>query len=142
MELILESTELSSMPEAAQKILQQFDNVRIFVLSGNLGAGKTTLIKELCQQIGYSGNISSPTFSIINEYGTDKKTIYHMDLYRLEDIHEALEIGIEEYLYSGSYCFIEWAEVIIPILPLPFVVIEINTVSECSRNIYVKKIEG
>lgn len=142
MELILESTELSSMPEAAQKILQQFDNVRIFVLSGNLGAGKTTLIKELCQQIGYSGNVSSPTFSIINEYGTDKKTIYHMDLYRLEDIHEALEIGIEEYLYSGSYCFIEWAEVIIPILPLPFVVIEINTVSECSRNIYVKKIEG
>ncbi len=142
MELILESTELLSMPEAAQKILQQFDNVRIFVLSGNLGAGKTTLIKELCQQIGYSGNVSSPTFSIINEYGTDKKTIYHMDLYRLEDIHEALEIGIEEYLYSGSYCFIEWAEVIIPILPLPFVVIEINTVSECSRNIYVKKIEG
>lgn len=142
MELILESTELSSMPEAAQKILQQFDNVRIFVLSGNLGAGKTTLIKELCQQIGYSGNVSSPTFSIINEYGMDKKTIYHMDLYRLEDIHEALEIGIEEYLYSGSYCFIEWAEVIIPILPLPFVVIEINTVSECSRNIYVKKIEG
>jgi tRNA threonylcarbamoyladenosine biosynthesis protein TsaE len=142
MELILESTELSSMPEAAQKILQQFDNVRIFVLSGNLGAGKTTLIKELCQQVGYSGNVSSPTFSIINEYGTDKKTIYHMDLYRLEDIHEALEIGIEEYLYSGSYCFIEWAEVIIPILPLPFVVIEINTVFESSRNIYVKKIEG
>lgn len=65
-----------------------------------------------------------------------------MDLYRLEDIDEALEIGIEEYLYSGSYCFIEWAEVIIPILPLPFVVIEINTVSELSRNIYVKKIEG
>lgn len=142
MELILESTELSSMPEAAQKILQQFDNVRIFVLSGNLGAGKTTLIKKLCQQAGYSGNVSSPTFSIINEYGTDKKTIYHMDLYRLEDIDEALEIGIEEYLYSGSYCFIEWAEVIIPILPLPFVVIEINTVSELSRNIYVKKIEG
>jgi tRNA threonylcarbamoyladenosine biosynthesis protein TsaE len=142
MELILESTELSSMPEAAQTILQQFDNVRIFVLSGNLGAGKTTLIKELCQQAGYSGNVSSPTFSIINEYGTDKKTIYHMDLYRLEDIDEALEIGIEEYLYSGSYCFIEWAEVIIPILPLPFVVIEINTVSELSRNIYVKKIEG
>jgi tRNA threonylcarbamoyladenosine biosynthesis protein TsaE len=142
MELILESTELSSMPEAAQKILQQFDNVRIFVLSGNLGAGKTTLIKELCQQIGYSGNVSSPTFSIINEYGMDKKTIYHMDLYRLEDIHEALEIGIEEYLYSGSYCFIEWAEVIIPILPLPFVIIEIDTVSESNRNIYIKKIEG
>ncbi|MBK8621021.1 MAG: tRNA (adenosine(37)-N6)-threonylcarbamoyltransferase complex ATPase subunit type 1 TsaE [Saprospiraceae bacterium] len=142
MELILTSTELSSVPGAAEKILKEFAGDRIFILSGNLGAGKTTLVQALCRHLGYSGNVSSPTFSIINEYGIENKTIYHMDLYRLEDIDEALEIGIEEYLYSGSYCFIEWAEVIIPILPLPFVVIEINTENEQSRNMTVKKIEG
>ena len=110
------SHNIDDLPQLAFEILKDCDDSKIFVFYGNLGAGKTTLIKTLCHQLGYTEEVTSPTFSLVNHYKTEITDIYHMDLYRLKDEEEALEIGIEEYLYSGAYCFIEWPQVIIPLL--------------------------
>ena len=97
-------------------ILSSFSN-RIIAISGDLGSGKTTLIKKLCAKLGVKDVVSSPTFPIINEYISDSgKKIFHFDFYRLNSIHEALDIGSDLYLNSGSYCFIEWPELIITLL--------------------------
>ena len=97
-------------------ILSSFSN-RVFAISGNLGSGKTTLIKNFCACLGVKDLVSSPTFPIINEYICNSgKKIFHFDFYRLNTIQEALDIGSELYLNSGSYCFIEWPELIIPLL--------------------------
>ena len=97
-------------------LLSSFSN-RVFAISGNLGSGKTTLIKNLCAHLGVNEVVSSPTFPIINEYiSTSGKKIFHFDFYRLNTIKEALDIGSDLYLNSGYYCFIEWPELIIPLL--------------------------
>lgn len=97
-------------------ILSSFSN-RIIAISGDLGSGKTTLIKNLCAQLGVKDVVSSPTFPIINEYISDSgQKIFHFDFYRLKSIHEALDIGSDLYLNSGFYCFIEWPELIITLL--------------------------
>ena len=97
-------------------IFSSFSN-RIFAISGNLGSGKTTLIKYLCAHLGVNEVVSSPTFPIINEYISDSgQKIFHFDFYRLNSIQEALDIGTDSYLNSGCYCFIEWPELIIPLL--------------------------
>lgn len=87
-------------------------NKKIFFLNGNLGVGKTTLVKEFVRHLGYKKNVISPTYSIVNEYTTNKITIFHIDLYRLETLHDILDCGIEEYLYSGYYCFVEWSKLL------------------------------
>ena len=97
-------------------ILSSFSN-RVFAITGNLGSGKTTLIKNFCAYLGVKDLVSSPTFPIINEYVCNSgQKIFHFDFYRLNTIQEALDIGSELYLNSGSYCFIEWPELIIPLL--------------------------
>tara|TARA_B100000579_G_C22842904_1_gene862623 strand:+ start:3195 stop:3608 length:414 start_codon:yes stop_codon:yes gene_type:complete len=97
-------------------ILSSFSN-RVFAITGNLGSGKTTLIKNFCAYLGVKDLVSSPTFPIINEYICNSgEKIFHFDFYRLNTIQEALDIGSELYLNSGSYCFIEWPELIIPLL--------------------------
>jgi tRNA threonylcarbamoyladenosine biosynthesis protein TsaE len=83
-----------------------------------MGSGKTTLIKEICHQLGVTDTMSSPTYGLVNEYHTSsKKLIYHFDLYRIKDLAECLDIGMEEYLYSGNYCFIEWPDVAKQLMP-------------------------
>jgi len=102
---------------------------RIVLLEGDLGAGKTTLVKQMIRHMGSEDKGSSPSFSIINEYRTvSGDPVYHMDLYRIEDQEEALNIGIEEYLYSGCYCFIEWPGVIDGMIDGPYhhILIEIQ----------------
>lgn len=89
----------------------------MFTLTGDLGAGKTTFVAEFCRQIEISDEPSSPTFSIVNEYRGPELLVFHIDCYRLEDIEEALAIGFEDYLERGDYCFIEWPQVIEPLLP-------------------------
>ena len=102
--------------EVSSLILTSFSN-RVFAISGNLGSGKTTLIKHLCAHLGVNEVVSSPTFPIINEYISDsEKKIFHFDFYRLKTIKEVLDIGADLYLNSGCYCFIEWPELIIPLL--------------------------
>ena len=102
--------------EVSTFIFSSFSN-RIFAISGNLGSGKTTLIKQFCAHLGVKDIVSSPTFPIINEYisGSGQK-IFHFDFYRIKTIKEVLDIGSDLYLNSGCYCFIEWPELIIPLL--------------------------
>lgn len=98
--------------EVAKKILAIDPECRVFLFDAQMGAGKTTLIKEMCKILGSKDNFSSPTFSIINEYSYPEGKIFHIDLYRIKDLNEALDMGIEEYLHSGHYCFIEWPQLL------------------------------
>ena len=109
---------VSDLPTVAEKILERTGSSRIIVFYGEMGAGKTTLIKAICRKLGVEGTVSSPTFSLVNEYiSRQGKKIYHFDFYRLKNETEALDIGCEEYFASGNYCFIEWPEKIKHLLP-------------------------
>jgi tRNA threonylcarbamoyladenosine biosynthesis protein TsaE len=103
---------LSQLPEIAKEVIHFFDEYAIFLFYGEVGSGKTTLINEICRQINNEIDSSSPTFSIVNEYNTFQGKLIHMDLYRLKDLNEAIEIGIDEYIYSGATCMIEWPQCI------------------------------
>ena len=121
----------------SNQIVELANTNTIFCFYGNLGAGKTTLIKLICEQLQVLDNISSPTYPIINEYKTiDNKTIYHIDLYRLKSIDEALNIGIEDYFYSDNLCFIEWPDNFEAILPDKHIKIKISKFDE-SRTIEI-----
>lgn len=118
---------IEACPQVARKLLLTFKNKRVFAISGKMGSGKTTLIKYLCKQLGVTDFTSSPSFSLVNEYGTLKdEKVYHFDFYRINDIKDAYNIGYEEYFFSGSYCFIEWPEKIIELLPKNCVYINIE----------------
>ena len=125
MELTIHSE--SELFEAGQRLLAEFPDSRVFCFHGEMGAGKTTFIKEICRGLGVSDTTSSPTFAIVNEYTTDEgESIYHFDFYRIEKLEDAYEIGVEDYLYSGNYCFIEWAENIAPLVQPDFVKVHIT----------------
>jgi tRNA threonylcarbamoyladenosine biosynthesis protein TsaE len=109
--------EIQDLRTVANELLEATQK-RVWLMNGEMGAGKTTLIKVLCEELGVSGGMSSPTFSIVNQYTTSKQeTIYHFDFYRLKNEGEALDIGVEEYLESGYYCFLEWPEKIVHLIP-------------------------
>lgn len=120
--------------------LETYQDVNICALRGGLGAGKTTLVKELLRYKKSKEQVSSPTYAIINEYDTPSSIVYHMDLYRLNKMEEALEIGIEEYLDSGHLCLIEWPDLISDILPLPYIDIEIIPRLDESREVIVRRV--
>jgi tRNA threonylcarbamoyladenosine biosynthesis protein TsaE len=108
----------AQLPAAASALFSTFPSSRIFAFHGELGAGKTTFIKVLCESLGVNDAMSSPSFSLVNEYrSAGGEPVYHFDLYRLRSAEEALGIGFEEYLYSGNYCFIEWPERAEELLP-------------------------
>lgn len=118
----------------AEAIIKAYPQERVFGFYGEMGAGKTTLIKSLCQTLGVSDTTSSPTFSIVNEYWTpSNKPIYHFDFYRIDNASEATAVGFEEYLYSGNYCFIEWTERVEEILQDDFVKVTILRVDDQTR---------
>lgn len=130
--------DLTQLPEVAKKVIKSSSKRHVWCFEGEMGAGKTTLIQAICKEMGVEGAVQSPTFSIVNEYLTsENKTIYHFDCYRLKSIEEALDIGIEEYLYSGNLCFIEWPERITPLLPDEIAVIEIQEIEDKKRKINV-----
>ena len=110
---------LAELPQVAGEFIQTLGNRRVVAFQGKMGAGKTTFIKALCEQLGVCDMVNSPTFSIVNEYtDADGQTIaYHFDLYRLKSVAEALDMGAEDYFYSGHYCFIEWPDVADALLP-------------------------
>ncbi|MCU0443206.1 MAG: tRNA (adenosine(37)-N6)-threonylcarbamoyltransferase complex ATPase subunit type 1 TsaE [Bacteroidia bacterium] len=106
-----EHIELSSLPEAAQWVIEQSQGFKIWCLEGEMGAGKTTLTKSICQLLGVIDTVSSPTFSIVNEYKTiNDEQIFHFDFYRIKHIDEAYDLGFESYLDTGCLCLIEWPE--------------------------------
>lgn len=123
-------------------ILHDAEPHRVFAFEGQMGAGKTTFIKHLCEQMGTDDVVNSPTFAIVNVYDVALPypgEVYHFDCYRLKDIREAMDLGVEEYLYSGNYCFIEWPDKIEPLLPDDTVYIHIVPQADGSRLLTVEK---
>jgi tRNA threonylcarbamoyladenosine biosynthesis protein TsaE len=119
MNTLLERSDISldQLPELAEQIVQTSDHLRIWCFNGPMGAGKTTLIKQVCKQLGVVDEVSSPTFSLVNQYKTTAgKTVYHFDFYRIRSIEEVYDIGYEEYFYSGAICLMEWSEKITELL--------------------------
>ena len=136
-ELLLRNAQGEAIPTT--DILRDGGERRVFAFYGKMGAGKTTFIKQLCQEMGTEDVVNSPTFAIVNvyEYGKDKEEIYHFDCYRLKDIREAMDFGAEEYLYSGNYCFIEWPEMIDALLPEDTVHITIEAKEDGKRTLTI-----
>lgn len=134
-----ECKQLDEISNSAELILDLCSDYTVWVFKGEMGAGKTTLIKEICNLLAVVDPVSSPTFSLVNEYETKNgEIIYHFDFYRIEDPMEAVEIGVEEYFYSGNFCFVEWAEKIPGFLPDTFALIEIEKGMEEMRHLRVK----
>ena len=133
--LEFESFGIEDLNKIAKKIISILGAQRILLFEGEIGAGKTTLIQALCTEIGVVEPVTSPTFAIVNEYLSGSQSIFHIDLYRLETLDEALEIGIEEYLDSGQYCFIEWPDRITALLDEKLPRIRIDIMDDSSRKI-------
>ena len=113
-------------------------STKVVRIDGPMGAGKTTLISSICKSLGVEEPISSPTFSLVNTYKSRDGIIYHFDFYRIQNAHEALDIGLEEYLESGNLCFMEWAEKIIPHLPLNYDHYKLEVIDKEHRKIKSK----
>lgn len=133
---------LNQIDQAAEKfakILQEnFPDSHCITFYGEMGAGKTTFISALCKQLGSTDEVSSPTFSIINNYKTNKgEDIFHFDLYRISSLEEAMAAGAEEYIYGNNYCFIEWPQIIENILPDNALTVEIKETENSQRTITI-----
>ena len=112
---------------AAAKLLKEFEDQRIFAFLGEMGAGKTTFIQAMCRELDVIDIVNSPTFTIVNEYHIENSnSIYHFDFFRIKKIEEVYDFGYEDYFYSGNYCFIEWPELIMDILPDNAVLVKIT----------------
>ena len=136
--MILEIESLKTIQQTAQQFIDQISERTVFAFNGKMGAGKTTFIKSICETMGVKETVNSPTFSIVNEYeAANGRIIYHFDCYRINKIQEALDLGAEEYLYSGNLCFIEWSENIAPILPDSLVNVDIEEMEKGSRTITI-----
>ncbi len=130
--------KLQHISQAVQYILQTIGNAKIICFTAPMGAGKTTLINEICKQLGVTDATSSPTFSIINQYKTiDDAIVYHLDLYRVKDEEEAIQAGVEEVLYSGNYCFVEWPQVAATFMPDGAVNVSIEILNKVERKVIV-----
>nr|WP_319271047.1 tRNA (adenosine(37)-N6)-threonylcarbamoyltransferase complex ATPase subunit type 1 TsaE [uncultured Draconibacterium sp.] len=138
------SIKINSLDElnvAAKELISAFNDDRVFAFYGKMGAGKTTFIQSICRALGSDDNVTSPTFALINEYNTaELDSIFHFDFYRIKDIEEAFDLGYEDYIYSGSYCLIEWPEMIEPLLPEKMVEIKIEVQEDDTRLITAKEI--
>ncbi len=139
-EIVCESIE--KIEEATEQIIAFGRDVNVWLFDGEMGAGKTTLIKSICSQLGVEDTVNSPTFSIVNEYqNSQDETFYHFDFYRIKDESEATEIGAEEYFDSGAYCFIEWPSKVENILPEEVLKINITVTGKTSRKIQLSRYE-
>lgn len=127
-EIIL--NQLSQLPQIATQLLELAGDKKVFLFEAPMGAGKTTIIKELCKNLGATESITSPTFSIVNEYKGENGPIYHFDFYRLKNEQEAYDLGYEEYFYSGNYCFVEWPQKINSLLPEDAFLIKIDLMDQ------------
>ncbi len=125
----------AQLPEAAKQFVQAMNQNTVFAFYGKMGAGKTTFIKAICEELGVTDVINSPTFSIVNEYRSDTtgELIYHFDFYRIKKIEEVYDMGYEDYFDSGAVCFIEWPELIDDLLPGDAVKVSITEQEDGSR---------
>ena len=140
MEKTFTCKNLNDLPSIAEEMLKIFPDERVFAFYGSMGAGKTTFIKVLCDKLGVLNEVVSPTFAIINEYLAEQYgQVYHFDFYRINKIEEVMDIGYEDYLYSGNYCLMEWPEKIEKLLPEDIVYVKIENLDDDSRSIHIKK---
>jgi len=137
--MIITISSLEKINEAAKIFISNIGNKTVFAFNGKMGAGKTTFIKSICEMLGVKETVNSPTFSIVNEYETSERDIiYHFDCYRLNKVQDALNLGAEDYLYSGNLCFIEWAENMAPLLPDDTVNVNIEVADNGTRFVEIK----
>jgi tRNA threonylcarbamoyladenosine biosynthesis protein TsaE len=122
----VEINGIAQLPMAAKKLLDFAKTHRFFVFEGEMAAGKTTFIKAFCEALGINDVVSSPTFSIVNEYESPQGPVYHFDFYRLKNLQEAYDIGYEEYFYSNCFCLVEWPEKIEALLPEHYIKVKIT----------------
>lgn len=138
---MVKNYSLQQIDQIAKDIIQH-SNHKILLFYGEMGAGKTTLIKEIVKQLGSIDNVSSPTFSLVNEYrSVENKIIFHFDFYRIDSENEAMDMGIEEYFYSNNWCLVEWPNKIENLLPLESVIITISIIDPNLRTITLKNNE-
>ena len=134
-EIICKKDNLSA---AAAEFLEAVGDDRLIAFYGHLGAGKTTFIKALCDSLGVEDNVCSPTFTIVNEYmAASGEPVYHFDFYRVDSLKEASDLGLEEYFYSGCFCFMEWPEKIAELLPEETVEVHIDPIDSTTRSIKI-----
>jgi tRNA threonylcarbamoyladenosine biosynthesis protein TsaE len=133
---------LNELPAIAHQMLEQAGDCKVWLFSGDMGAGKTTLIKVLCSNLGVADAMSSPTFSIINEYAAGEQRIFHFDFFRVKNEAEAYDIGTEEYFYSGDYCFVEWPEKIPGLIPPEHAHVKMDIESQTLRTIALSFDDG
>mgnify|MGYP000153868841 CR=1 FL=1 len=135
--------DLNSIDTAAEQFVNNMGNRRIFAFYGKMGAGKTTFIKAVCEELGVSDVITSPTFAIVNEYRSEiaGELIYHFDFYRIKKLEEVYDMGYEDYLYSGALCFIEWPELIEELLPGNTVKVTIEEIENGEREVTLQPLD-
>ena len=137
--LVIRIPDLSSIDDAARELIETFPDGRVFAFYGEMGSGKTTIIKALCRVLQVTDVTSSPSFGLIYEYKTSgSDSVYHFDFYRIEHLEEAYDIGYEEYLDSGEYCFIEWPEKVASLLPSETIKVFLNIVGNNERTMEVE----
>ena len=141
MEIKIQS--LDQIHEAARQFVEAMGDDTVFAFYGKMGAGKTTFIKAVCEELGFSEFITSPTFAIVNEYRSDVagELIYHFDFYRIKKLEEVYDMGYEDYFYSGAICFIEWPELIEELLPGNTVKVSIEEAESGERTLTLEKFE-
>ncbi|MDR1847318.1 MAG: tRNA (adenosine(37)-N6)-threonylcarbamoyltransferase complex ATPase subunit type 1 TsaE [Bacteroidales bacterium] len=132
--------KVTDLRTVATKLLADFPNDRIFAFEGVMGAGKTAIIKALCDVLGVEGEVTSPTFAIVNTYRAIDAAVYHFDFYRIEQDTEAMDIGFEEYLSDGNYCLIEWVEKVQRLMPSRYVRVEIKERLDGSRDLIAQRL--
>ena len=142
MNITLEIPSLSEINEVARQFIRNMGESTVFAFYGKMGAGKTTFIKAICEELGISEGVNSPTFAIVNEYRSDStgELVYHFDFYRINKIEEVYDLGYEDYFYSGALCFMEWSEKIEELLPPETVIVTIEEVENSARRVVCKSI--
>ncbi|RGS40291.1 tRNA (adenosine(37)-N6)-threonylcarbamoyltransferase complex ATPase subunit type 1 TsaE [Bacteroides cellulosilyticus] len=141
MEIKIQSLE--HINEAAREFIAAMGDNTVFALYGKMGAGKTTFIKALCQELGVEDVVTSPTFAVINEYRSDiaGELIYHFDFYRIKKLEEVYDMGYEDYFYSGALCFIEWPELVEELLPGNTIKVTIEELEDGSRKLTMENLD-
>lgn len=130
--------DIQDIISTAGRLLEISGTTRMFTFTGDLGAGKTTLIAQLCRILGSTDTISSPTFSLINEYRAGNSIIYHIDMYRINSLQEAIDAGVEDCLISGEICMIEWPEKIESLLPTEYISVTLTANGHTARNLKIE----
>jgi len=135
-------SNIAELSNVAKELLAFAEGQKFFIFEGEMAAGKTTFIKSLCEAIGVEDVVSSPTFSIVNEYESASGPVYHFDFYRLKNIQEAYDIGYEEYFYSDYYCLVEWPSKVEELLPEAYIKVEITVTDNEQRLFKLTRIKA